>query len=266
MQSTFFAGAGPQRKASEAAGARSPDVGIYQTEIKAMMYACGDVRSPDPRSSAYLEHIIHAQAKALLNKAHEVSRLRNSRSISIEDIVFVLRKDAYKIKKLSNYIFFKDVRKRIKSETVPIKSHSAHFLRYSWLPPLSHVDGDLEMTERLKLINELTGDMTREEYLDFTECRQASFTFRKSKKFKDFLCLDYRVKEDVIDVIGFVSYEMVFEIVSFASEIRMKKNHKQSRSRKIGGIFRAQLKKTPVTEGDIDEACRRIIAKRGTLY
>jgi transcription initiation protein SPT3 len=254
------------REDKASAGGRQ-EGGLYQTELRSMMYACGDVRAPSPASSMYLEQIVNAQAKALLSKAHEISRLRGSRSVAIEDIVFVLRKDAYKVKKLSNYIFFRDVRRKAKNEAVPIKTSEVDPLRYDWLPPINQSEASAEMTNRLKYIDTITGEMTREEYLDFTECRQASFTFRKSKKFRDFLSLDYRIREDVVDVVGFVSYEMVFEITSLASSIRMQKSRKKSKtSLKIQGIFRTQVRKSPITEKDIDEACRRIIERRGTLY
>lgn len=43
--------------------------------------------------------------------------------------------------------------------------------------------------QRLREADEVTRKMTREEYLEFAECRQASFTYKKIKKFRDWLNL-----------------------------------------------------------------------------
>jgi transcription initiation protein SPT3 len=72
--------------------------------------------------------------------------------------------------------------------------------------------------------------MTREQYVFYSECRQASFTYRKceskplrkrpqadipstAKRFKDFInasaFLDVKPNEDVMDILGFLAFEMV---------------------------------------------------------
>ena len=73
--------------------------------------------------------------------------------------------------------------------------------------------------------------MTRDEYAHYTECRQASFTYRKgaftfllsslvinphptlAKRFRDFLnlppWLDLKTQDDTIDIVGFLAFEMV---------------------------------------------------------
>lgn len=39
--------------------------------------------------------------------------------------------------------------------------------------------------KRLKMADDRTKNMTREEYVHWSECRQASFTFRKAKRFRN---------------------------------------------------------------------------------
>jgi transcription initiation protein SPT3 len=55
--------------------------------------------------------------------------------------------------------------------------------------------------------------MTREEYQHYTDCRQASFTYRKAKRFRDFLNLpphlDLKANDDTVDIVGFLAFEMV---------------------------------------------------------
>lgn len=73
-----------------------------------------------------------------------------------------------------------------------------------------------ESLKRLKEADDATLRMTREEYEHYSECRAASFTFRKAKKFRDFISsstyLDVRPNDDIVDVLGFLAFEVVREI------------------------------------------------------
>jgi transcription initiation protein SPT3 len=55
--------------------------------------------------------------------------------------------------------------------------------------------------------------MTREEYQHYSDCRQASFTYRKAKRFREFLnlpaSLDLKANDDTVDIVGFLAFEMV---------------------------------------------------------
>ncbi|OAG31988.1 transcription initiation protein SPT3 [Nematocida displodere] len=238
-------------------GEKEKETQSYQSEIKSMMYACGDVRTPEKESSLYIEQIVYAQMKRLLEKSTEVSRLRESKHTTIEDVVFVLRKHPCRVKKLSNYIIFKDVRNKVKREVVSLSTRTDNRLKYGWLLANTYENVD-ELKERLLTIDRMTERMTKEEYLDFTECRQASFTFRKMKKFKEFLNTDYKIKDDIVDILGFVACEIVFDIVSLAGEISSKKLKKTDEQPNVQGMFRIKPRKVPISIPDIDEACRRL--------
>lgn len=87
--------------------------------------------------------------------------------------------------------------------------------------------------------------MSKEQYVFYSECRQASFTYRKgssrpagislrlsclcrsdpaAKRFRDFLnttaYLDLKPNEDVMDVLGFLAFESVRSLCVAALEIR----------------------------------------------
>ncbi|KAG8904349.1 Transcription initiation protein spt3, partial [Tulasnella sp. 408] len=84
---------------------------------------------------------------------------------------------------------------------------------------------------RLKEADDATRHMTKEDYLHYSECRQASFTFRKSKRFKEYLNLpphlDLRA-DDTIDILGFLGYEMVRSLCVGGLEV--KRAHEESAS------------------------------------
>ena len=63
--------------------------------------------------------------------------------------------------------------------------------------------------------------MTKEEYIEFAECRQASFTYKKSKKFREWLgpfsgsfasvsatsSVTAKPSDDVLEILGFLLWE-----------------------------------------------------------
>lgn len=83
---------------------------------------------------------------------------------------------------------------------------------------------------RLEAADRLTSTMTKEEYFDYTECKQASFTYKKNKKFRDWLNAsqfsDLRPNDDAIEMLGFLAYEAVRKLTEKALEIKKRKNDK----------------------------------------
>lgn len=78
--------------------------------------------------------------------------------------------------------------------------------------------------KRLKQADDRTKNMTKEEYVHWSECRQASFTFRKAKRFREWaqitqLC-DSKPNDDVIDILGFLTFEIVCSLTEEAINIK----------------------------------------------
>lgn len=78
--------------------------------------------------------------------------------------------------------------------------------------------------KRLKMADDRTKNMTKEEYVHWSECRQASFTFRKAKRFREWaqitqLC-DSRPNDDVVDILGFLTFEIVCSLTEEAMQIK----------------------------------------------
>ena len=66
--------------------------------------------------------------------------------------------------------------------------------------------------------------MTRDEYVHYSECRQASFTYRKAKRFREFInfgaYLDIRPNDEIVDILGFLAFEMVRSLCVTALGVR----------------------------------------------
>lgn len=131
----------------------------------------------------------------------------------------------------------------------------------------------LASLKRLKMADDRTRNMTREEYVHWSECRQASFTFRKARRFRDWaqiaqIC-DSRPNDDVIDILGFLTFEMVCSLTEEAMEVKKleekifqklhkdTENNEQTRKRKY--LFdRPNDLSTPILPHHINEAWRRL--------
>ncbi|VEU22951.1 DEKNAAC104267 [Brettanomyces naardenensis] len=82
--------------------------------------------------------------------------------------------------------------------------------------------------KRLKQNDERTKHMTQKEYVHWSDCRQASFTFRKSKRFREWCGMsqiaESRPNDDVIDILGFLTFELVCSITEEALKIKQAGN------------------------------------------
>jgi transcription initiation protein SPT3 len=76
--------------------------------------------------------------------------------------------------------------------------------------------------------------MTKEEYVHYSECRQASFTYRKGKRFREWASMssyvDMKPNDDIVDSLGFLTYEMVSKLTMTA--IRIKRDQLEAEGRK----------------------------------
>ena len=98
------------------------------------------------------------------------------------------------------------------------------------VPPRDDEDDDEEREmntatlERLKYADERTRNMSREDYMHWSECRQASFTYRKGKRFREWANMDQIVgskpNDDVMDILGFLTFEMVQTLTEEALKVK----------------------------------------------
>ncbi|KAI9144108.1 hypothetical protein BKA69DRAFT_1058305 [Paraphysoderma sedebokerense] len=118
--------------------------------------------------------------------------------------------------------------------------------------------------KRLKLADDLTRNMTKEEYMIYSDCRTASFTHRKSKRFREWTNMstfvDAKPNDDVVDILGFLCYEMVRKITEEALQVKSEMEDTSKNEVKAGGgLFAIQASgRTPLKADHIREAFRRL--------
>jgi transcription initiation protein SPT3 len=96
--------------------------------------------------------------------------------------------------------------------------------------------------------------MTKDEYVHYSDCRQASFTYRKARRFRDFInfsaYLDVKPNDDIIDILGFLAFEMVRSLCVTALEVRerheapLRQSQPQPQTSTAGGTSPVKRKST----------------------
>ncbi|KAK8080474.1 SPT3-like protein [Apiospora hydei] len=127
--------------------------------------------------------------------------------------------------------------------------------------------------QRLRKADERTKAMTREEYVTWSEYRQASFTYRKGKRFREWagfgIVTDSKPSDDIVDILGFLTFEMVQTLTEEALKIKDQEDNWKERSggestgnkkRKLAqGLFDPPSEgRAPVESRHIQEAFRRL--------
>lgn len=94
-------------------------------------------------------------------------------------------------------------------------------------------EANMATLKRLKMADDRTKDMTKEEYVHWSDCRQASFTFRKGKRFKDWSGISQLTEgkphDDVIDILGFLTFEIVCALTESALKIKKREELLQTK-------------------------------------
>lgn len=272
---------------------------IYRSEISQMMFVIGD-SEPMMETTTLVEEIVRSQVVEMLIQATSQASKRGSKSISVEDLIFLIRHDKAKVNRLRTYLSWKDVRKNAKdtdggadgTELLEDGAQPEAKLKYKkakvGLPwdlnsmfseqvPEREDEEDEEETEanfatmqRLKNADERTRTMSKDEYVHWSECRQASFTYRKSKRFREWTHMSHltesRPSDDIVDILGFLTFEIVASITEEALKVKERDTEEDEQGlarkrRKVNGssLFDAPEEgRTPLGMKHIEEGYRRL--------
>jgi len=108
--------------------------------------------------------------------------------------------------------------------------------------------------QRLRKADERTKAMTREEYVTWSEYRQASFTYRKGKRFREWagfgIVTDSKPSDDIVDILGFLTFEMVQTMTENA--LKVKEQEDLFKAQSGGDNAGVGSKKRKLTQGLFD--------------
>lgn len=308
--------------------------------IRQMMFVSGETAEASVETTVMIEEIVHAQVVEMvstcnpailwrmthndltrvpqLRRATEGAARRGSRSISVNDLFFLIRHDKAKLSRLMTFLSWKEVRKTAKDSdekggdaadigagddplgggeaaaagagpAIPDTTKKTKWTRVT-LPwdvssyfneqvPEREDDDEVEEEEmnsatvlRLKVADERTKHMTKDEYVHYSECRQASFTFRKAKRFREWagfgIVTDSKPNDDIVDILGFLLFEIVQTLTEEALKVKGEEDLNKSQNgtvdtqkkhkRETGLFDPPEEGSTPVGPKHIQEAFRRL--------
>lgn len=107
---------------------------------------------------------------------------------------------------------------------------------------------------RLASADERTKNMSREDYMNWSECRQASFTFRKGKRFREWagfgVVTDSKPNDDIVDILGFLTFEIVQTLTEEALRVKAAEDLQNAKTAGNGPAEREAKKRKRYWEGD----------------
>lgn len=150
------------------------------------------------------------------------------------------------------------------------------------VPPRDDVEDEEEeemnyaTIQRLRNADERTKGMTRDEYVHWSDCRQASFTFRKAKRFREWAgfgtIIETKPNDDIIDILGFLTFEIVQTLTEEALKVKNaedlwkkqtgaaggEEGQTRKRKRETGLFDPPEEAREPVQPNHVREAYRRL--------
>ncbi|XP_060128320.1 transcription initiation protein SPT3 homolog isoform X2 [Zootoca vivipara] len=207
----------------------------FTPELQSMMFSLGDARRPLQESAVLVEDIVHTQLINLLQQASEVSQMRGARVISAEDLIFLMRKDKKKLRRLLKYMFFRDYKSKVvkgieeddlledrlssSSSTNKRQKIAQDFLisidqTGELLGLLEDDEIDDVKLERMERAERQARMMDSAQYAEFCESRQLSFS-KKASKFRDWLdCSSMEIKPNAVamEILAYLAYETVAQM------------------------------------------------------
>ncbi|KAH0956385.1 hypothetical protein HN011_010307 [Eciton burchellii] len=267
----------------------------YVQEIRQMMHGFGDSSEPLLESAKIIQDIVLQQMRAIVRRACEIAdRRANSKKNNIingEDILFLLRKNKMKLRRLIKYLELKEVGcsvQKIMATDVPqnmiVESDEINGTKkkvpfQNFLELIDNTGELLEtpIIDEVKQQRCIRADITARSmdeirYIKFSKARRISFANKNQHKFNDWICAggDVTFSKQAYTILSYLAYETVAEIVDLTFLVR------QDQSKLRGGdtIDRQRLHyinpitykpyyhknvcaTRPLTPSEISEALRR---------
>ncbi|CAH0402716.1 unnamed protein product [Chilo suppressalis] len=243
------------------------EVTNFQKEISNMMHGFGDNPNPNAATVLLVENIVLQQLRSMLQEAFNYSNMRGGKAISNYDVIYLMRKNTLKLKRLYEYQIKLDKidknRSALTTDTDPImpgimledekdptvKKRRTHIAVIKELDESDEVSEiKLDVIDYLRKVRaaKITESMTFEKYEAYHKARCSSFRsgaglcrgFNKLEKWinpnKDLI-----ITVQALEVLCFLAYETVAEIVDAVFLIRQdaKKKSGDPFSKFEGGHF-----------------------------
>lgn len=212
----------------------------FYNEISLMMFGFGDSHKPNPETVRFVENIVITQMRLLIREALKYSN--ESSFLKGEELVFLLRHNKYKMRRLVRYFKNKHFKNKVISnnfdglESTEIKQHKNDPI----LEFIEKIDEtgefmDLSAFDEVKYERQLRADriaqaLDQKKYFDFCKARCASFSnkdtiYKNMDKIKIWLYPkskdEIKFSDTALEMICYYAYQTVAELIDYALLVRM---------------------------------------------
>lgn len=233
----------------------------FQKEISNMMHGFGDNPNPNAATVVLVENIVLQQLKSLVQEAHSISIIRGGRYITNYEIIFLMRKNILKMKRLYDYqIRLDQIDKRVSvipnekimmldDDDPSVKKKRTHIDVIRELDEMREIDLiKFDAIDYLRKIRafKITETMSFDKYENYHKARCSSFRGSSSLN-RGYVKLErwinpnkeYKIAISALEVLGFIAYETVADLVDAVYLIRQdaKKKPGDPFSKFEGGYF-----------------------------
>ncbi|XP_030023659.2 transcription initiation protein SPT3 homolog [Manduca sexta] len=244
------------------------EVANFQKEISNMMHGFGDNPNPNAATVVLVESIVLQQLRTMLQEALHYCNLRGSKSITNYELIYLMRHNLIKLKRLHDYQLKLDLidKKCQMNITTPTDSVISNIILEDEKDPMikkrrTHIDVIKSLDEadevgqiRFDAIDylrkvraaKITESMSFEKYEAYHKARCSSFRSGYGLG-KGFIKLErwvnptkeLKLSQSALEVLCFIAYETVAEIVDAVFLIRQdaKKKYGDPFSKFEGGYF-----------------------------
>ncbi|XP_068623766.1 transcription initiation protein SPT3 homolog [Battus philenor] len=241
------------------------EVTNFQKEISNMMHGFGDNPNPNAATVVLVENVVLQQLRTMLQEASDRSIMRGAKAISNCDIIFLIRKNKLKLKRLHDYQIKLDQIEKSRQVTTTESAMPGIILDDEKDPSIkkrrTHIDFIKEFDEadevsqikfdsidylRKVRAAKITESMSFEKYEAYHKARCSSFRssygmgkgFVKLEKWLN-PTKEFKITLSALEVLCFLAYETVAEIVDAVFFVRQdaKKKNGDPFSKFEGGHF-----------------------------
>lgn len=170
------------------------------------MYGFGDCPEPLMESAKIIEDVVHRQMRSLVHKACEVADRRESKIVTDQDFIFLLRSNKMKLRRLLKYLEIKEFKasmhKILDSEMCsesledltanPLKKKRAYHKIINLIDNTGELSENQSVVDSVKYNRKLRAEMISRKidesrYIEYSRARCISFANRNQHKFTSWI-------------------------------------------------------------------------------
>jgi transcription initiation protein SPT3 len=104
---------------------------VNDTDNFCSRHAFGDVRHPLLESAEIVEDIVKNQIQHLVVQAADTTNLRGGRLMNVDDVVFLLRHNKDKLKRIVRHLTYREIRQKAQKQ-MGVEEDDSTEIGYEW--------------------------------------------------------------------------------------------------------------------------------------